>query len=72
MMSEYERALLRLKCWEALTGWGTIEPPDDCGEDTSVMRKLTAHKPWHWGQRLDKADELYQWTIAQDDEEPSP
>lgn len=48
-MTEFERAQIRLKIWEALAGWGIKKGKNEL------------HETWNWKQRLENAEKLYEW-----------
>jgi hypothetical protein len=60
-VTEYERALFRLKVWRALKGWGHTIPAT--GED-----KLPESRPWNWDERLVYADLLAAWASKKEEE----
>jgi hypothetical protein len=49
-MTDYEAAMLRLKAWKAIEGWGAASASTD---------KRYVH--WDWAQRMKYADELFAW-----------
>jgi hypothetical protein len=54
-MTDFEKAKIRLKVWEALAGWGTKKEAD----------KLI--DPWDWNDRIKYANLLLEWVMIADD-----
>lgn len=52
LMTEYERATLRLEAWKALEGWGTRNASGD-------------YKTWDMKERKEKAAELAEWAASE-------
>jgi hypothetical protein len=50
-MTDFEKAQIKLRAWEALVGWGTTKD-----------NKLS--EPWDWNDRLKYADLLATWAIG--------
>jgi hypothetical protein len=52
-MTDYEIAQIRLRAWEAVSGWG----------NTSKVNDKEELKIWGWSERMKFADELANWAL---------
>jgi len=65
-VTDYERALVKLRAFEMLDGWGTLERGDPEAPQTLAeqMGHLGRVKQWNLTERMAKADELAAWALA--------
>ncbi len=59
-VNDYERALIKLRAWEALTGWGVQLP---LSENPTLDERLDRVRVWTFEERMKKADELAAWAL---------
>jgi hypothetical protein len=68
-VTEYERARLRLKCWQMLNQHSY---PYNPGEETVGGSTVTTRRALSWDERQQWAERLFEWTIAPPAKEPTP
>jgi hypothetical protein len=60
-MTPFERAKIRLAAFQLLEGWGTAGDP----KAKDLCDRLIV--PWNLEQRMQRADELAEWAMAEKD-----
>jgi hypothetical protein len=59
-MTDYELAMVRLKAWKYIDGWGVAGDP----KATDIIDKLI--KTWSWEERMRRAYELAAWAMRRE------
>jgi hypothetical protein len=66
-VTDYERALVKLRAFEMLEGWGVLLPLAIEMSSTSLREGPYfggEHRKWNLTERMAKADELAAWALS--------